>query len=120
MIAAASLAPWWVGGEVRSALLDNMLYLMPDDLRRQIEVTELDYQRGWFSSQARYQIAPSAPVSGADAPLLVELDIAHGPRLRGPGGRFPGLAAIRAASPAGAGNPGRPAGVDHQSAGAHC
>ncbi|GAB5500408.1 MAG: hypothetical protein PsegKO_27190 [Pseudohongiellaceae bacterium] len=95
MIAAASLAPWWVGGEVRSALLDNMLYLMPDDLRRQIEVTELDYQRGWFSSQARYQIAPSAPVSGADAPLLVELDIAHGPWLRGPGGRFPGLAAIR-------------------------
>lgn len=93
--AAAGLAPWWVGGEVRAALLDNMLYLMPDDLRRQIEVTEVNYERGWFTSQARYQVTPAAPVNGVDAPLLIELDINHGPWLRGPGGSFPGLATIR-------------------------
>jgi len=89
------LAPWWVGGEVRTAVLDNMLYLLPADLRRQVEVTELDYERGWFSSQARYQVAVTASGDADISPLLVELDINHGPWLRGPGGSFPGLATIR-------------------------
>lgn len=94
LLALVIAAPWWVGGQVRSALPNNMLYLMPENIQRQINITELDYERGWFRSRANYQFDLLAG-NGETASLLVAMDIRHGPWVTGPGGSFPGLASIR-------------------------
>lgn len=94
LLALAIAAPWWVGGQVRSALPANMLYLMPQDVQRQVDITELDYARGWFHSRANYRLDLSA-ANGEVASLLLAMDIRHGPWISGPGSRFPGLASIQ-------------------------
>lgn len=92
-IIALALTPWWIGTRIEEDLTDTLLDTMPANLRSQLSVNTLAYERGWLASNAEYEIRYQPLGMTESIPLQFSAAIQHGPLLRDRDGLRTGLAA---------------------------
>lgn len=82
VIVVFTAMPWIVGKTVQANLVNNLMQLLPADTQSQLSVSELNYERGWFASNASYAV-DYQPLGTVDSiPLQFDLQLQHGPLVR--------------------------------------
>jgi hypothetical protein len=94
ILAALLAAPVFIGGRIESTTLQTLRAMVPGDAKRILTIRQTGFQRGWFSSRGKVEIAIAGLAELADIPatLVLDLDISHGPLLPAPDGLKLGLA----------------------------
>ena len=88
LMVALLVIPNFVGGGIQSATVDSLLERVPPETRAVLDIQQTQFQRGWFSSQARIEVRLDEldALAGEPVALLFDLDIRHGPLLFTPQG----------------------------------
>jgi uncharacterized protein YdgA (DUF945 family) len=79
LLATLLLTPRLIGARIEASVDDTVNTLMTDNLRSQVQWQQLDYQRNWFNSSARYKIEYLPAGTNSKLSMELEMDIAHGP-----------------------------------------
>ncbi|MEZ5492258.1 MAG: DUF945 family protein [Gammaproteobacteria bacterium] len=85
---ALLVIPNFVGGGIQSATVDSLLERMSAETRAALDIEQTQFERGWFSSQARIEVRLDEldELAGEPVTVLLDLDIRHGPLLFTPQG----------------------------------
>jgi len=88
------VTPALVGGRIQTATVDSLLDRVPAEASSVMDITQTDFQRGWFGSTARLELRVEEldTLLGEPVTLILDLAIDHGPVLFTPGGLRLGVA----------------------------
>ena len=92
LVAGLTITPKFVGGNLRAATTDTLFALIPPETMQQLEITETDFQSGWFGSSALFDVNYSPLGMNEDFSMTLEFEFSHGPLMWTSNGIAIGLA----------------------------